>query len=147
MGTRVIYAASWLVAVVLATTVGVVAVNLVAQAVRGSGPIGDKFARQNAGGGWDPEVRADPAVNLVRRKITRRFGTFVVGCQGVVAQGERAVPDEAAGWHLVRFEPGPDDDVDAVFASTEHVVEVEVFCNSGRPEIAELETSRVGDDD
>ena len=51
------------------------------------------------------------------------------------------VPDApAAGWRVISFERGPDDDVDAVFASGRRSVELEVFCNRGEPTLAELET-------
>jgi hypothetical protein len=45
----------------------------------------------------------------------------------------------------VRFEPGPDDDVEAVFRSPTELIEIEAFCNRGRPTLAELDRSRVAD--
>ena len=44
------------------------------------------------------------------------------------------------------FEPGPDDDVDAVFANAGRSVELEVFCNRGTPTLAEIERHDLPDD-
>jgi SAM-dependent methyltransferase len=65
------------------------------------------------------------------------YGEFDVECQGVVIRGFE--PRPAAGWRTVTFETGPDDDVDATFESAESIVEVEIYCNGGRPTVAEEE--------
>ena len=48
---------------------------------------------------------------------------------------------------MVSFEPGPDDDVDAVFAQARRSVEIEVFCNRGVPTVAEIERNELADND
>ena len=53
---------------------------------------------------------------------------------------------QAAGWRIVSWEKGPDDDVDAVFSDGRNSVDLEVFCNRGRPTVAELERNTLGDD-
>ena len=50
------------------------------------------------------------------------------------------------GWRIVSWEKGPDDDVDAVFSDGQNSVDLEVFCNRGRPTLAELERNTLGDD-
>ncbi len=53
---------------------------------------------------------------------------------------------EAAGWRVVSWEKGPDDDVDAVFSDGRNSVDLEVFCNRGRPTVADLERNTLGDE-
>ena len=73
------------------------------------------------------------------------FGTFVVECRGVVAYGiETRTRD---GWRTVSYEPGPDDDVDAVFAKQGRSIEIEVYCNQGRPTLGDRESKTLPDDD
>lgn len=146
MSARAKYLILWVLAVVVATAFGLFAVRLVGEAVRGSGPIGQELTRAGAPLAGDPRIRPDPDAQVVRRAIAREFGTFVVACHGAYAVGERATPAPDGGWAVLRFEPGPDDDVDAVFTSRTRFVELEVFCNAGRPEVSELESSRVTDD-
>ncbi len=55
-------------------------------------------------------------------------------------------PDKAAGWRIVSWEKCPDDDVDAVFSDGRNSVDLEVFCNRGRPTLAEPERNTLGDD-
>ena len=55
-------------------------------------------------------------------------------------------PDKAAGWRIVSWEKGPDDDVDAVFSDGRNSVDLEVFCNRGRPTLAERVALELGDD-
>ena len=50
------------------------------------------------------------------------------------------------GWRIVSWEKGPDDDVDAVFSDGRNSVDLEVFCNRGRPTLAELERNTLGED-
>ena len=45
------------------------------------------------------------------------------------------------------FERGPDDDVDAVFANAGRSIDLEVFCNRGRPTVAEIEFNELPDED
>jgi hypothetical protein len=77
--------------------------------------------------------------------VDGEFGTFRVGCRGVVAYGLDYAP--ARGWRVVSFEKGPDDDVDAVFSSRGRSVDVEVFCNQGEPTVAEIERNTLPEDD
>jgi hypothetical protein len=71
---------------------------------------------------------------------------LVVACQGLYALGVEARPDKQAGWRVVSYESGPDDDVDAVFANRDRSIEVEVYCNGSEPTIADLERNTLPDD-
>lgn len=139
---------TWLAAVVLATGLGLTAVTAVGGAVRDRGPLGravtgdDRPSESASGETPVPDARD----RVVRRSFTGDYGTFDVACQGPYASGKNATAPSAGGWHVVRYEPGPDDDVEVVFESKTEVVVIEVFCNRGRPEIAELDRSRVGND-
>jgi hypothetical protein len=136
------YVLAWLVAAGVAVTVGVVAVSSVGASVRDRGPLGnvvpDVDRTEGAG-------TPDPGSTPVRRTVEDEFGTFEVECRGVVAYGLQAVPAE--GWRVVSYEEGPDDDVDAVFASGDRSIEVEVYCNQGRPTIGDREVKTLPADD
>jgi hypothetical protein len=136
---------TWLAAVVVATSLGLLAVGIVGDAVRGRGPLGDTVVAGDQPTAAPSASPADPA-QLVRRDLTQDYGTFSVACDGPYARGEGAEPG-ADGWRVVRFEPGPDDDVEAVFASATELVEIEVFCNRGRPALAEVDRSRITESD
>ncbi len=129
--------AVWLVAAGLAVTVGVVAVTTVGASLRGRGPLGNEVIRTQLQEG--AEASPDPSLPRVPRTITDEFGEFDVACQGVYALGLEARPDRSAGWRTVSYDPGPDDDVDAVFANRGRSIEVEVYCNRGEPTVAEIE--------
>lgn len=137
-GARAIrYVALWLVAAGLAITVGVVAVTSVGASIRGRGPLGNEAIRTAELDDTSGAVRVDPDADVVRRSIDDDYGSFVVQCQGTLASGvDTEVRD---GWQVVSVEPGPDDDVDAVFVRGQESIEVEVFCNRGEPTLAELE--------
>lgn len=148
MRRPVLYATAWAVAVVVAIGVGLAAVETVGDAIRGRGPLGGEVIR----GAADTEEsvrrsRPDPDDSVVSRDLTGDWGTFTVACQGAYASGRDAVADTGNGWRVIRFEPGPDDDVDAVFSSRRHLVEIEVFCNRGLPTIAEIERDNLTDSD
>ncbi len=128
--------AIWVVAAGLAVAVGVLAVRSAGADLRGRGPIGNPDLVSAA----EIEGRATPDPNLpvLEDTFSGDYGRFVVGCQGVFASTIDAVP--APGWRVVSIEPGPDDDVDAIFSSGRRSVELEVYCNRGRPRLAELES-------
>lgn len=134
---------AWLLAAGLAVTVGVVAVSGLGAAFRDRGPIGDNEAVREAQLGA-PAPSPDADADVVRRSLTGEFGAFVVECQGAYARGVRATA--ASGWRVVSFEPGPDDDVDAIFGRGDRSVEMDVFCNQGRPTVAEIERNRLPED-
>lgn len=143
-----LYALAWALAVVVAVGVGLAAVATVGDAIRGRGPLGGEVVRSGAGVEESPpQDRPDPNSSVVTRELTYEWGTFTVACQGAYAFGRDAVADTSRGWGLVRFEPGPDDDVDAVFSSTTRRVEVEVFCSRGRPTVSEIERDNLTGDD
>jgi hypothetical protein len=79
----------------------------------------------------------EPGATRIARTIEGPFGRFEVECRGVVAYGLSATT--RGGWRTVSYEPGPDDDVDAVFAHSGRSIELEVYCNQGEPTIAERE--------
>lgn len=147
MRARVVYAVIWTVAVVGAVAVGLAAINIVGDSVRGRGPLGSEFDAADAGERWAQRPRPDPEAEVRSRDITGDFGTFVVACQGAYAIGVDARATGTGSWDVVRFEPGPDDDVDAVFSDRTHLVSIEVYCNGGRPTVAEIERSQLGGDD
>ena len=138
------YVLAWLVAAALAIVVGLAAVSTVGASIRGRGPLGNDVVRDVGRG--DNVVTADPDVRMQRDNVTGDFGTFAVGCRGVVAYGLAVDPTE--GWDVVSYEEGPDDDVDAIFASrAEHrSIDIEVFCNRGRPEVDDIEDNTLPDD-
>jgi len=136
----------WLLAAAASVAVGVVVVSQLGDSFRDRGPIGDnELIRQAqlAEGSATP----DPDAEVVRRSIDEEFGSFVVECRGAYAYGVEVRPDQAAGWRVVSFERGPDDDVDAVFAQERRSIEVEVFCNRGVPTLAEVERNELPEND
>jgi len=70
----------------------------------------------------------------------------VVECRGTFAYGLRARAASTGGWRLISYEKGPDDDVDAVFSNGRNSVDLEVFCNRGRPTVAEIERNTLSED-
>lgn len=128
------YAAGWLLAASLAVTVGLVAVTSVGASMRGRGPLGNEAIRTAE---LNDDAVVDPDDPVVRRSIDGDFGSFVVACQGTLASGVDTTTRE--GWRTISIEPGPDDDVEAVFARGDRSIEVEVFCNRGEPTVAEIE--------
>jgi hypothetical protein len=130
------YVVLWLVAAVVAVTVGVVAVTSVGASIRGRGPLGNEAIRTAELDETAPAA-VDSDLPAVRTSVDDDFGSFVVECRGTLASAVDT--DTAGGWRVVSVEPGPDDDVDAVFVRGEESIEVEVFCNRGRPTVAEIE--------
>jgi hypothetical protein len=125
----------WALAAAVAVTVGVLAVTTAGAGIRDRGPIGDNELIRQADLSVPPSV--DSTLEPVRREIAEEFGVFVVECRGSLASAVEARP--AAGWRVISYESGPDDDVDAVFASAGRSVDVEVFCNRGVPTVSDLE--------
>ncbi|MFT4288332.1 hypothetical protein [Nocardioides sp.] len=124
----------WLAAVVLAVTIGVATVSAVDASMRGRGPIGDEVIRSSSSVTPSATVDTD---RLVTDVVKGDYGEFEVGCSGAFAVSIEARP--APGWQLLSHDPGPDDDVDATFTDGTRKAEVEVFCNQGKPTLAELE--------
>jgi hypothetical protein len=140
------YVAAWLVAATLAVTVGLVAVTGVGASVRDRGPLtGEAQAVREARLDDEGAIVPDPAAARATDTVRGEFGAFAVACQGAVAFGDGATA--APGWRVVSYEPGPDDDVDAVFASGSRSIEVEVYCNAGRPTVSEREDKTLPSDD
>jgi len=136
------YAAAWLVAAAVAVTVGLVAVTSVGASLRDRGPIGVDAARfVQEVDRVEGSARPDPADPVVTRDIEGEFGVFVVSCQGPYATGDELRP--APGWRLAGLEDGPDDDVEAVVATEDQTVSVEVFCDQGRPAVVDREVTRL----
>lgn len=144
MRKRVGYAGAWLLAVVVATAVGLAAVSTVGASVRGRGPLGGDVGGTVSSLETGP-VSVDPKASTVERAIKGDWGTFLVQCRGVYAVGLRATP--AAGWRVVSFEEGPDDDVDAVFSSGGRSVDLEIYCNRGRPTVGDEEHNTLPEDE
>jgi hypothetical protein len=140
------WALGWLLAATASVAVGVVVVDQLGASNRDRGPIGDNELIRQAEL-TEGSATPDPDAEVVRRSIDEEFGSFVVECRGVYAYGVEALPDEAAGWRVVSFERGPDDDVDAVFAQERRSIDLEVFCNRGEPTLAEIERNELPEDD
>lgn len=129
------YALAWVVAAALAVTVGVLAVTSAGAGVRDRGQVGTALPPADLAA----TPSADPDAQRVRTELDDEFGALVVECRGTVAHGIEARPDTAAGWQVVSFETEPDDDIDAVFSQGPRSIEIEVFCNRGRPTVSDRE--------
>jgi hypothetical protein len=131
----VVLVLGWLAAATVAVTVGVLAVSQLGASLQQRGPVGSdtrRFAEQAEG-----TSRPDPDAARVARTISGAFGEFEVACRGAVAYGEATTTRD--GWQVVSYEEGPDDDVDAIFARRARSIEIEVYCNQGRPTIGDRE--------
>jgi len=135
------YAAAWVVAAALAVTVGVLAVTSAGAGVRDRGQLGTALPPTSVAG----TPSAAPDAQRVRSELDDEFGALVVECRGTVAYGVEARPDAATGWEVISFETEPDDDIDAVFAQGPRSIEVEVFCNRGRPTVSDREEHVLAD--
>lgn len=132
----------WVAAAAVAVTIGVLAVTSVGASVRDRGPLGNEFQRVE---GIEGSATPEPGASRERRTIAEEFGSFTVECRGAVAYGIGV--ETLPGWRTVSYEPGPDDDVDAVFANRKASIEIEVYCNRGQPTISDLERKTLPDDD
>lgn len=133
----------WVVVTAVAVLAGVFAISTVGATIRDRGPVGDEVVRDVSVQATELPAPDGPAV---RDEVSGEWGAFVVECRDTWAYGVAARPDRAAGWRVVSWEKGPDDDVDAVFSDGRSSVDLEVFCNRGRPTLAELERNTLGDD-
>lgn len=133
----------WAAVTAVAVLAGVFAISTVGATIRDRGPVGDEVARDTSVQATDVPAPDGPKV---RDEVSGEWGAFVVECRDTWAYGVAARPDRAAGWRVVSWEKGPDDDVDAVFSDGRNSVDLEVFCNRGRPTLAELERNTLGDD-
>lgn len=143
MRRRVLYVLLWLLAAGAAVAVGVLAVTSVGATLRDRGPIGSDVRdyAERAEGAYRP----DPGAERVERVVSGPYGDFLVACRGAIAYGEgTSVRD---GWRVVSYEEGPDDDVDAVFSRRSTSIEIEVYCNQGRPVIGDREVKTLPDAD
>lgn len=140
------FALLWVIAATLAVSVGVVAVTGLGDQIRDRGPLGDNQLVREAGQRTGPAT-PNPGDPSVEETFSGDFGEFVVACQGMFAIGVDARPDVAAGWRTVSYEPGPDDDIDAVFSNDTRTQELEIYCNQGRPVLAEIEDNTLPEED
>ena len=136
--------ALWAATTAVAVLVGVFAVSTVGATIRDRGPVGEEVLR--GGAAVEPSGVPSPDGPAVRDEVAGEWGAFVTECRDTWAYGVAARPDRAAGWRVVSWEKGPDDDVDAVFSNGRSSVDLEVFCNRGRPTLAEVERNTLGDD-
>jgi hypothetical protein len=126
--------AVWIAVAAVAVTVGVLAVTRVGATLSDRGPLGNEAARNGLREG---KGTPDPDQALVERTFSEAFGEIDIACQGAFARGLEARP--ASGWRTIKFETGPDDDIDGVFAKGTRSIEIEVFCNRGEPTVSEIE--------
>ncbi|MFT4082081.1 MAG: hypothetical protein QM638_05805 [Nocardioides sp.] len=132
--------ALWVVAAGAAVTVGTVAVSSVGASLHHDGPVGEAVDEVDPSGATSPQ----PGSTTLERTFRGEYGALTAACHGVVASAVRAAP--AAGWRTTSYEAGPDDDVGATFSRGQRSVEIEVYCNRGRPTIADLERETHPDD-
>ncbi len=132
----------WAATTAVAVMAGVFAVSTVGATIRDRGPVGDEVLRGDV---VDASVPS-PTGPRVRDEVAGEWGAFVVECRDTWAYGVGVRPDRPGGWRVVSWEKGPDDDVDAVFSDGRNSVDLEVFCNRGRPTLAEVERNTLGDD-
>ena len=134
-------ALGWLLAAALAVTVGVVAVTRSVRACAAAGRWATRWcaasSRSSRRGRPEPAPGGADDPRRVRRDRRRLPGPYALGLD--------ARPDRAAGWRVVSYETGPDDDVDAVFANRDRSIELEVFCNRGEPTVGDLERNTLPD--
>ncbi|GAA5116733.1 hypothetical protein GCM10023339_26110 [Alloalcanivorax gelatiniphagus] len=133
----------WAATTAVAVLVGVFAVSTVGATIRDRGPVGDEVMRDTVA---DSTSVPSPSGPRVADEISGEWGAFDVECRDTWAYGVGVRPAREAGWRIVSWEKGPDDDVDAVFSDGQNSVDLEVFCNRGRPALAELERNTLGDD-
>lgn len=127
---------AWIIAAALAVTVGVVAVSRLGAEVRDRGPQGDSTMLRTYGdAAGSPTL--DPQAERVEKTFDGSYGSFTAACQGRFALGLEARP--AAGWRVVSYESGPDDDIDVVFSDGSASQELEIYCNLGEPVLGEVE--------
>ena len=138
-----IYLGLWAATTAVAVLVGVFAVSTVGATIRDRGPVGDEVMRDTV---TDSPSVPSPTGPPVADEISGEWGAFDVECRDTWAYGVGVRPARDAGWRIVSWEKGPDDDVDAVFSDGQNSVDLEVFCNRGRPTLAELERNTLGDD-
>ncbi|HEY0645892.1 MAG TPA: hypothetical protein VGD39_20935 [Nocardioides sp.] len=143
MRRRMLLVGLWAATTAVAVLVGVFAVSTVGATIRDRGPVGDEVLRDAV---VEPGAVPSPSGPRVRDEVAGEWGAFDVECRDTWAYGVGVRPDEAAGWRVVSWEKGPDDDVDAVFSNGRSSVDLEVFCNRGRPTLAELERNTLGED-
>ena len=133
----------WTATTAVAVLVGVLAVTVVGATIRDRGPVGDEVASDLSAA---PSSVPSPSGPTVREAVEGEWGAFDVECRDTWAYGVGVRPDEGAGWRVVSWEKGPDDDVDAVFSNGRSSVDLEVFCNRGQPTLAEVERNTLGED-
>ena len=145
MKRALLYLGIWLGAVAVATGIALAAIGAVGDAARGRGPIGAEVTPLQDS---DPDPEEIPSDLPGRtRDIKGEYGTFRVSCEGPYAAGIRVEVNKAAGWSVLSYEKGPDDDVDAVFTQPGRSVEVEVYCNQGVPTVGDVERATFIDED
>lgn len=129
-------AVTWLVAVVLSTGIGLLAVNSVGDAASNRGPLGpDTLVVERPVRGSAAPTAVAGGTEVVK-EFRYEFGSFTVACTGPFVRYLDAEAER--GWTLDSYKPGPDDDVEIVFGGRDQIVEVELFCNRGVPDQAEL---------
>jgi hypothetical protein len=135
------FAVGWLVATCVAVVIGLAVVTTLGGSLHGRGPLGDGSAAEQPPAGPPAASDLASASPGERRTFDGGYGRLAVGCQGPYATilERQAAP----GWRVLSVELGPDDDVEAVFGTSRRTVELEVFCDAGRPALAELERNEV----
>lgn len=124
MRQRALLALIWLLATATATGVGLAAIHIVGDVIRGTGPVGLAYESSR------PLPELSPA-QAERSTLRLQAATLVVECTGRTAELISIRP--AAGWRIGETERGPDEDVDVVLRRGRSTSWVEVYCNEGSP--------------
>ena len=128
MRHRALLVLLWLLTTAAATGVGLLAIHLVGDVLRGSGPVGPAYDSPGS-----PPQRS-PAL-VIRSTLSVRAATLVVECTGRSAVLVRVTPSD--GWRVGETERGPDEDVDVLLRRGGASTWVEVYCNDGAPRAVE----------
>ncbi len=128
MRQRIISVVSWIAVTILATGVGFVAISIVGDVLRGSGPLGEDFSVAQ----HRYEVSPEPAPPQ-QSTYHHQLATLTVQCIGRTATvlDWQPAPDAT----VVSTDLGPDEDIHLDLDTNGTVIRLEVYCNRGEPRL------------
>lgn len=138
MRQRVVLAATWLFATVVATAVGFTATTTVGDVLRGTGPLGPAYVAENTDSAPPTSTAQAPTV---RRTFVYPAVELVVECTDRAARMIRTSP--AQGWTFLDQDDGPDEDVHVTVTQGDARTIVEVYCNEGEPRPVVIEHASI----
>lgn len=128
MRDRLPYLGAWLLVTLLATAVGLVAVNTVGIVLRGSGPIGEQFSAVVG-----PDDAAAGSAAPREDTLAHAAGALRVRCDGRTIRLLEVRP--APGAEAGTADVGPDEDVHVDLVVGGREVRLEAYCNEGAPRL------------